>query len=406
MMNKARKTITVLAAASLCMLLTACGSKVVYYTADDCVEVSASGIDGSGTATISFDKKTLLDKINNDIYKGKADDMELAKAEVALYQYINIDVPDGNTDELSNGDKIVVNDTADNEALAELGFGIDTDNAVYVYTVEGLEEPTVIDLFKDVTLNVEGISPYLDVRAEYTGDDEFLKSKRIFYSTDKSGYYANGDKVTLTVSYPERDFAENNYIVECTEKEYELSGYDQYANKDSDFTAAYDYIDDYAHSAVKEGGNYGLNWEHDARAFFKDGSAFEFWTIRKEEITPVKAVLYSYSGDSPSITGKNNSYNIFYRIDMEIEKTDEKYANPHTDYDFGDKETSQIYFCVALNNIIEKSDGTIEYNGDEKDIITYSTSLLYNYVGADLDEVAAVRDKDMSGFTRDELEVK
>lgn len=404
-MNKARKTITVLAAASLCMLLTACGSKVVYYTADDCVEVSASGIDGSGTAQVTFDKKTLLDKINNDIYKGKADDMELAKAEVALYQYVDIDVPDGNTDGLSNGDKIVVNVTADNEALAELGFGIDADNAVYVYTVEGLEEPTVIDLFKDVTLNVEGISPYLDVRAEYTGDDEFLKSKRIFYSTDKSGYYANGDKVTLTVSYPERDFAENNYVVKYTEKEYELSGYDQYANKDSDFTAAYDYIDDYAHSAVKEGGNYGLNWEHDARAFFKNGDAFEFWTIRKEEITPVKAVLYT-KDNSLSWSKSNNSYNIFYRIDMEIEKTDEKYGRPKTDYNFGDKETSEIYFCVALSNIVEKPDGTIEFDEDDRSTILYSTSLMYNYVGADLDEVVAVRDKDMSGFTRDELEVK
>lgn len=405
MMNKAKKSVTVLAAASLCVLLTACGSKVVYYTADDCVEVSASGIDGSGTAQVTFDKKTLLDKINNDIYKGKADDMELAKAEVALYQYVDIDVPDGNTDGLSNGDKIVVNVTADNEALAELGFGIDADNAVYVYTVEGLEEPTVIDLFKDVTLNVEGISPYLDVRAEYTGDDEFLKSKRIFYSTDKSGYYANGDKVTLTVSYPERDFAENNYIVEYTEKEYELSGYDQYANKDSDFTAAYDYIDDYAHSAIKEGGNYGLNWEHDARAFFKNGDAFEFWTIRKEEITPVKAVLYT-KDNSLSWSKSNNSYNIFYRIDMEIEKTDEKYGRPKTDYNFGDKETSEIYFCVALSNIVEKPDGTIEFDEDDRSTILYSTSLMYNYVGSSLDEVAAVRDKDMSGFTRDELEVK
>lgn len=404
MMNKARKTITVLAAASLCMLLTACGSKVVYYTADDCVEVSASGIDGSGTAQVTFDKKTLLDKINNDIYKGKADDMELAKAEVALYQYVDIDVPDGNTDGLSNGDKIVVNVTADNEALAELGFGIDADNAVYVYTVEGLEEPTVIDLFKDVTLNVEGISPYLDVRAEYTGDDEFLKSKRIFYSTDKSGYYANGDKVTLTVSYPERDFAENNYIVEYTEKEYELSGYDQYADTDSDMTAANEYINEYAHSLIeKDNGVYTVGWENDARAFFKDGSAFELWKVTSQQTTPVKAVMYT---NEDSYKPEKNSYNIFYRIDMEIEKTGTQYGNPQTEYEVGDKETSEIYFCVALNDIIEKTDGTLEFDEEDKDVITYSTSFLHNYVGSSLDEVVAVRDKDMSGFTRDELEVK
>lgn len=403
-MNKARKTITVLAAASLCMLLTACGSKVVYYTADDCVEVSASGIDGSGTAQVTFDKKTLLDKINNDIYKGKADDMELAKAEVALYQYVDIDVPDGNTDGLSNGDKIVVNVTADNEALAELGFGIDADNAVYVYTVEGLEEPTVIDLFKDVTLNVEGISPYLDVRAEYTGDDEFLKSKRIFYSTDKSGYYANGDKVTLTVSYPERDFAENNYIVEYTEKEYELSGYDQYADTDSDMTAANEYINEYAHSLIeKDNGVYTVGWENDARAFFKDGSAFELWKVTSQQTTPVKAVMYT---NEDSYKPEKNSYNIFYRIDMEIEKTGTQYGNPQTEYEVGDKETSEIYFCVALNDIIEKTDGTLEFDEEDKDVITYSTSFLHNYVGSSLDEVVAVRDKDMSGFTRDELEVK
>lgn len=404
MMNKARKTITVLAAASLCMLLTACGSKVVYYTADDCVEVSASGIDGSGTATISFDKKTLLDKINNDIYKGKADDMELAKAEVALYQYINIDVPDGNTDELSNGDKIVVNVTADNEALAELGFGIDTNNAVYVYTVEGLTEPTVIDLFEDVSLNVEGISPYLNVTAEYTGNDEFLKSQYIYYKTDKSGYYANGDKVTLTVGYPERAFAENNYIVECTEKEYELSGYDQYADADSDMTAANEYINEYAHSLIeKDNGVYTVGWENDARAFFKDGSAFELWKVTSQQTTPVKAVMYT---NEDSYKPEKNSYNIFYRIDMEIEKTGTQYGNPQTEYEVGDKETSEIYFCVALNNIIEKTDGTLEFDEEDKDVITYSTSFSHNYVGSSLDEVAAVRDKDMSGYTHDELEVK
>lgn len=404
MMNKAKKSVTVLAAASLCVLLTACGSKVVYYTADDCVEVSASGIDGSGTAQVTFDKKTLLDKINNDIYKGKADDMELAKAEVALYQYVDIDVPDGNTDGLSNGDKIVVNVTADNEALAELGFGIDADNAVYVYTVEGLEEPTVIDLFKDVTLNVEGISPYLDVRAEYTGDDEFLKSQHIYYKTDKSGYYANGDKVTLTVGYPERAFAENNYIVECTEKEYELSGYEKYADTDSDMTAANEYINEYAHSLMeKDNGVYTVGWENDARAFLKDGDAFELWKVTSQQTTPVKAVMYT---NEDSYKPEKNSYNIFYRIDMEIEKTGKQYGNPKTEYEVGDKETSEIYFCVALNDIIEKTDGTLEFDEEDKNVITYSTSFLHNYVGSSLDEVVAVRDKDMSGYTHDELEVK
>ena len=103
---------------------------------------------------------------------------------------------------------------------------------------------------------------------------------------------------------------------------------------------------------------------------------------------------------------EKNSYNIFYRIDMEIEKTGTQYGNPQTEYEVGDKETSEIYFCVALNDIIEKTDGTLEFDEEDKDVITYSTSFLHNYVGSSLDEVAAVRDKDMSGFTRDELEVK
>lgn len=401
-MKKFKTMISITAAAAIAVLLTACGS-TVYYTADDCVNVTVSGADGSGTSNVSFDKQTLLEKINNDIYKGKADDMELAKAEVALYQYVKIEVPDDNNGGLSNGDKIVVNVTADNEALKEMGFGIDEQNSVYVYTVEGLLEPTVIDLFKDVTVTMDGASPFLKAtNVEYTGDDEFIKNY-VKYRYDYGTNFANGDSLHVTANVNQSRLDEYNYVVEATEKDFEISGYDKYTDTDSDMTAANEYINEYAHSLLeKDGGVYTVGWEKDARAFFEDGSSFELWKVTSQQITPVKAVMYT---NEDSYKPENNSYNIFYRIDMEIEKTGTQYGNPQTDYEIGDKETSEIYFCIALNDVTEKTDGTLEFDEEDTEIITYSTSLLHNYVGASLDDVAAARDEEMYGYIHSDMPV-
>ncbi|MGN0553784.1 MAG: hypothetical protein ACI4I1_10390 [Oscillospiraceae bacterium] len=395
-----KKAISILAAASVCLSLTAC-SKMVYYTADDYMDVTVSGVNGKGSASVMFDKYNLLERINNDLYKGKADDMQLAKAEIGLYEYVEYDILDDNTENLSNGDTIAIKVTGNNEALSEFGFGVDEDNSVFIYTVEGLEEPTVIDLFKDVEIEMTGTSPYMSAEVEYKGNDSFIK-ENVRYSASDLYNIANGDTITVSAIVNDRTLEEYNYIAEVTEKDYEINGYEKYADANSDFSSVAKCIDEYAHSLfVKEGKTYSLNWENDARAFFKDGSAFEYWTIRKETITPVKTILYT----SESKDDSNNSYNIFYRLDMEIEKTDEKYAKPNTIYDMGDIEKSSIYFCVDIYNIIEKPDGSIEFNENNRNTITYSTSLFGNYVGADLNEVSAARDKNMYNHKSEELDV-
>lgn len=384
-MNKHKKAAIAMIAAAAGILFTACSS-TKYYTADDIVKVSVSGSDGSGTANVMIDRNAVMDKINNDVYKGNGDDIELAKAELMLYEYVKINAD--NTSDLSNGDKVTVTLDYDNEALKKAGIGVDKKNDTYVYTVEGLEEVKALDLFADVSLAVEGVSPYLRVKAEYTGTDDFIKNN-VRYTLDKSTDISNGDKIHVTAVYNKSIFENNNFTADVTEKDYDISGYDAYADPDTDFTDAAKFLNKYAKELLSgENGAYTVGYEKTARAFLADGSPYELWTVVENSVTPVKAVLYT------NTSSPYNSYDVFYRIDMTIEKTGYQAVRPNTEYKDGDREKSTIYFCISLNGVVEKADGSISFDEDDTKIITYSTSLMSNYVGADLEEVAEARNQE------------
>lgn len=77
---------------------------------------------------------------------------------------------------------------------------------------------------------------------------------------------------------------------------------------------------------------------------------------------------------------------------MQIEKTNDK---GKSEYSMGDTANVEIYACTYIPDIIVKSDGSLVYDTDDYVIKTYSTSLFYNYVGADLEEVFEVRKGDI-----------
>ena len=384
-MNKHKKATIAMIVTAAGLLFTACSS-TKYYTADDIVNVSVSGSDGNGTANVMIDRNAIMDKINNDVYKGDGDEVELAKAELMLYEYVKISAD--NTEKLSNGDKVTITLDYDNDALKEAGIGVDKNSDTYIYTVEGLEETKTLDLFADVSLAIEGISPHLTAKAEYTGTDDFIKNN-VRYTLDKSTDISNDDKIHVTAVYNENTFENNNYAADVSEKDYEISGYDAYADSETDFTDAAKYLNKFAKELLNDGSKpYSVGYEKDARVFLPDGSPYELWKVVENSVTPVKAVLYT-NASSPY-----NSYDVFYRIDMTIEKTGYQAIRPKTEYKDGDREKSTIYFCVSLNGVVEKADGSISFDENDKKIITYSTSLMSNYVGADLEEVAEARNQE------------
>ncbi len=395
---KIQKILALVSAAGLCIAMTSCGKKIVSYTCDDYIDVEVSGVSGKATASVRFDRE-LIDKVNMDVFQGKADDMQLAQIEVYLNSAVDYDVV-GEKEKLSNGDVIKVVLSPDNERLKDIGISFS--ETEYTYTVSGLTEPVTLDLFKDVEVTFEGISPHLKPIVEYTGSDEFIKDN-VSYSTDAYGY-KNGDTLKLKARYNKRTFDENNYIAAADEKEMPVEGNREYAPADSDFAEVRKYLDDYAHGLMEKSDNpYVVGYEKDARAFLKDGSAFEKWKVTKSEITPLKAVVYNSKlgviyGDEAGC-----SYNLFWKISMEIEKTGTSLGYSDTGYEVGDKETSEIYFCTYVKEIIREPDGTLTFDEKDVGIITYSTSFWHNYVGCDLDEVVAARDKDMNNYVKTDL---
>ena len=65
------------------------------------------------------------------------------------------------------------------------------------YTVKGLTEVGTFDPFAYVDIEFSGASP--DISATITPNNDKPEMQYIIFSTDKSSYLANGDKIVLTV---------------------------------------------------------------------------------------------------------------------------------------------------------------------------------------------------------------
>lgn len=105
------------------------------------------------------------------------------------------------TESLRNGDEINITVSYD-ESMAD-DLGLDVKFKSIPLTVENLEQGRVItkeDLFKDVTISCNGISPLIEIELVNNTQDDFLKTVNYRISSEKS-YYKNGETIKVTASY-------------------------------------------------------------------------------------------------------------------------------------------------------------------------------------------------------------
>ena len=377
------KKIFLCAAAVITLLmLPGCGQKVYEYSAEDYVYISVSGLDGKGQASVKFDRQSFYDKLDKDLFDGKALEEELAALEIVYYDLVKINV-EGDKENLSNGDTLTVTLSADNEKLKSYRMNI-TDKP-YVYTVSGLEEAVEVDVFEGVSIEYTGISPFADAKAVCDGEYK----DDVYYTLDKTSKIKNGDVITVTATPKGSRFNDENLVPIALEKQFTAEGLDRYADEaDVDYSELDKFFQGKMDDTIKDGSTYGKDWENDARAFFKDGSYQEKWKVLSCEYTPAKKGIIS---QSKKYNGYN-SYNVFWRLSMEIEKTNDK---GNSEYSMEDTANVEIYACTYIPDIIVRSDSSLVYDTDDYVIKTYSTSLFYNYVGADLEEVFEARKGDI-----------
>ncbi len=376
--------------AAVCALaLTSCGKTAVYST-EDYVEISVDGLNGEGVAHLKTYTSDFRKKINNDLFDGEGTDLELAGIELQIYDSVecSIDKKEG----ISNGDKITVSMTADNDRLKEYGVKFELDD--YVYTVEGLKEPVELDVWSDVAITYDGIAPNGSATVQYNGNNDFIKNN-VRYSIDKSYGLSNGDEIVIKVSCNQNLLNENSYMISHTEKKNTVEGLSDYAKNldgydlneiDSQLLEiAKDKADNSTWAKAYKKGDmlYGFQ-------VMRDGSVSAEWGVTGDyTITPVKKIFY-VPGDSA--WDVFNSYTVFYEIKFPCEKM-KNYSKD--DYSVGDKYDLTIYAEANMKNIIV-SDGKLDLSQTQTGGKCFGKDIIKNYIGLSLDDTISEFEDDSS----------
>lgn len=388
-----KKIFLAAAAAVMLIMLSGCGQKIFNYSAEDYVGVEIKGTEGNGTARVAFNRSSFYDKLNRDLFDGNALEEELAALEIVYYNLVKINV-EGDTSNLSNGDTLTVSVTADNDKLKE--YRIHFTDEKFTYTVSGLEEVKEFDLFEGVSAEFDGISPY--VTANVVNESPYAEYVNFFTDSD---FHANGDTILIKAAIHNSGstyFEENNLVPASTEKAVTVEVPEYYAAEaEHDFSAIDSFFKDKMDETLSSG-NYSVDWEYSGSAFFKDGEATDKWKVLSCEYTPVKKALVYVNGGYIGWDKVRNDYNCIWKLSFEIENVKKASYSSDYKYDVGDRETAEIYACTHIPNVVVAADGSLTYDPESCKLITYSRSLLANYVGSSLDEIEEARKKDFMGY--------
>lgn len=212
------KVVAGVAAASI-----AVASPIVYQAvkkADpfDYIVIEFSGLDGNGNANYEINEQKILDE-----YVGKepTNFEELAEyLKEADSLLSNIDVEISKSENLENGEKILVTVTTEGEVAKKIK------SEEKQFTVSGLTECEKVDVFKDLDVQFTGISGLGKVYITNNSKDPF--NNVLNFTTEKIYNLSNSEKIVIEVSCSESDAIKYGKQPLELSKEYVVSGLDEY----------------------------------------------------------------------------------------------------------------------------------------------------------------------------------
>ena len=219
MMKTTCKRLLLAAMALAAMLvLTACGKTKLEL--DSGISVHFGGMNGEGYAEVEYPDASSGEGWASILVAQKKVDLNdlndwkiLAAVDDAITYAVE---PDSG---LSNGDQVTLTITPDQDTLKKLGF---TAKPVQkTYQVEGLQDPTEVDAFRDFTVEFQGTSPF--VLAQFSGSRE-VDGTTVYYSKEDSGYLKLGDTVTVTAQVVDT----KRYFLKEESKDFTVSGVDSF----------------------------------------------------------------------------------------------------------------------------------------------------------------------------------
>lgn len=213
---------------------------------EDYVEITCSGYNEYAVARATLDEGGLYEAIlaakGKKIDYDSIDSFEALGAalseELAISECVDkIKLSLSQESNLSNGDTVTVEITYDNEAAK--AHKVKFTGSTVTLKVEGLEDPVKVDPFEGFEVTFSGISPNGKMDYNYNGANPNISTYS--FSPSQSYNLKNGDIVTVTYSFNENSMLNQGIVITNQEKEFEVSGLDEYVQSYADLTA--DFLD-------------------------------------------------------------------------------------------------------------------------------------------------------------------
>lgn len=182
------------------------------------IKVEYQGFNKHATAEVELDVDKMEEELGEDITS-------------RLKNRIRLNIE--NNENLENGKDLEVKVDIDDYYLEMVGVVLESDIAKI--EIEGLDDANEIEAFKDIKVDIAGMSPNLSVSVVNNSTDEFLKT--VEYKPSKSTGVANGETITITVvKWDEELFNEKKVTLKETKMEYKVEGQSAYIFNISEIT--------------------------------------------------------------------------------------------------------------------------------------------------------------------------
>ncbi|MCR5107374.1 MAG: hypothetical protein K6B28_04350 [Lachnospiraceae bacterium] len=239
--------ITAMIVIPIALIIVVVLSRMLYYmpygtlSLKQCYSVAYGGYNNKGNLIITLNEEFVREKISEFVneYESKVIKRDIDKAGYDAL-VASISVESSKSDNLTNGQKIDLNFSCDEELAKELGVKI-TGRRDQI-TVAGLQSGiflTLDDLFKGISVTFSGISPDIVMEIKNNSIDPYIKEMK-FEPTESKDTYSEGDVVRIRAIYNEDEALARYYSIdtpseECI-KEYVVTGVDSYVSDASDIS--------------------------------------------------------------------------------------------------------------------------------------------------------------------------
>lgn len=230
----------------VCALGGCSGKKVI--DLEDYVSVRFSGYNGDGSASVVIDTDAMLPLIEDQ-----------NSPEMIASSFTAEEIK--NNGKLSNGDTIGVT-VKFNEKMME-NAKLNVQNPTLSFTVSGLKEKQLLDLFSNVEFSCEGTSPECTAELKYTNDTGL--DMRDWFTWKSSGgksgskadisnaQFEDGEVITVTIADKILEELRKEHIIEVITKDYTVKADGRYILTAADLTDEYrSEIDKIAEGLVNE----------------------------------------------------------------------------------------------------------------------------------------------------------